>query len=348
MSLVLLGLTFMLALLLSLYGVPVARRAALAHQLVDRPDGRLKQQREPVPYLGGLALYLAFLGSLAFTFEFRHDVLGVLLAGTLVVMLGLIDDLGVLTPGEKLIGQLVAVFVLIKSGIRIEIAAFPDWLDLTLTTLWMVGMINAFNLLDVMDGLAAGVGFIVSAFLCLVAVLNGDSTIAFMLAALAGSLLGFLRYNRHPATIYMGDTGALFLGFILGALAMIGQYTRRHDLGLLAPIFILGVPIFEIGFVMYVRTLRRVPVYLGSPDHVALRLRDRGLAVPRVVAVLWLAALLLGGLGIVMMFVPAGAAVAIAFGAVLMCIALAYALQRGERPLSLAFPKASAESEGAP
>jgi UDP-GlcNAc:undecaprenyl-phosphate GlcNAc-1-phosphate transferase len=348
MSLMILGLTFMLALLLSLYGVPVARRAALAHQLVDRPDGRLKQQREPVPYLGGLALYLAFLGSLAFTFEFRHDVLGVLLAGTLVVMLGLIDDLGVLTPGEKLIGQLVAVFVLIKSGIRIEIAAFPDWLDLTLTILWMVGMINAFNLLDVMDGLAAGVGFIVSAFLCLVAVLNGDSTIAFMLAALAGSLLGFLRYNRHPATIYMGDTGALFLGFILGALAMIGQYTRRHDLGLLAPIFILGVPIFEICFVMYVRTLRRVPVYLGSPDHVALRLRDRGLAVPRVVAVLWLAALLLGGLGIVMMFVPAGAAMAIAFGAVLMCIALAYALQRGERPLSLAFSKVSAESEGAP
>lgn len=263
MSLVLLGLTFVLALLLSLYGVPVARRAALAHQLVDRPDGRLKQQREPVPYLGGLALYLAFLGSLAFTFEFRHDVLGVLLAGTLVVMFGLIDDLGVLTPGEKLIGQLVAVFVLIKSGIRIEIAAFPDWLDLALTTLWMVGMINAFNLLDVMDGLAAGVGLIVAAFLCLVAVLNGDSTIAFMLAALAGSLLGFLRYNRHPATIYMGDTGALFLGFILGALAMIGQYTRRHDLGLLAPIFMLGVPIFEICFVTYVRTLRRVPVYLG-------------------------------------------------------------------------------------
>ncbi len=129
----LLLLTFTLAFLISLYGVPLARQAALKHQLVDRPDGRLKQQRGPVPYLGGLALYLAFLASLAFTFEFRQDVLGVLLAGTLVMMLGLIDDLGVLSPGKKLAGQLIAVFVLIKSGIRIEIAALPDWLDLTLT-----------------------------------------------------------------------------------------------------------------------------------------------------------------------------------------------------------------------
>ena len=120
---ILLVLTLMLAFTLSLYGVPMARRAALKFGIVDSPDGRLKHQREPVPYLGGLAIYLAFLISLAFTFEFRHDVLGIVLAGTLVMMLGLIDDFGVLTPGIKLLGQLLAVFILIKSGIRIEIAS---------------------------------------------------------------------------------------------------------------------------------------------------------------------------------------------------------------------------------
>src|SRR5919107_1947075 len=155
---ILLTLTFVVAALLSMYGVPIARRAALKFGIVDKPDGCLKHQREPVPYLGGLAIYLAFLMSLAFTFEFRHDVLGIILGGTIVVMLGLIDDFGVLTPATKLAGQLLAVFVLIKSGIRIEIAAFPEWVDLLLTLIWMIGLINAFNLLDIMDGLSAGVG----------------------------------------------------------------------------------------------------------------------------------------------------------------------------------------------
>ena len=155
---ILLTLTFVVAMLLSIYGVPIARLAALKFGIVDNPDGRLKHQREPVPYLGGLAIYLAFLVSLAFTFEFRQDVLGIVLSGTLIVMLGLIDDFGVLSPGTKLAGQFLAVFVLIKSGIRIEIASLPDWVDIVLTVFWMIGIINAFNLLDIMDGLSAGVG----------------------------------------------------------------------------------------------------------------------------------------------------------------------------------------------
>src|SRR5689334_14908894 len=159
----------------------MARRAALKFGIVDCPDGRLKRQRAPVPYLGGLAIYLAFLISLIFTFEFRHDVLGIVLAGTLVMMLGLIDDFGVLTPGIKLAGQLLAVFILIKSGIRIEIAALPEWVDLTLTVLWMIGLINAFNLLDIMDGLSAGVGAVSAIGLFIAAWMQGDQMILFML-----------------------------------------------------------------------------------------------------------------------------------------------------------------------
>ena len=296
-------LTFLLGLLFSLYGVPIARQAALKYGIVDAPDGRLKHQREPVPYFGGLAIYLAFLMSLAFTFEFRHDVLGIVLGGTIVVMLGLIDDFGVLTPATKLVGQLLAVFVLIKSGIRIEIAALPDWVDLTLTVFWMVGLINAFNLLDIMDGLSAGVGAVSASCLLVVALVQGDQTIAFMLVALIGSLLGFLWYNWQPARIYMGDTGAMFIGLLLGAMAMIEQYPSDHPLSLLTPVFILGIPIFDTLFVMYVRSRRGLPIFWGSPDHIAIRLRHWGMSVPQIVITSYVATATVGMIGLVMLSV---------------------------------------------
>ncbi len=300
---ILFTLTFGLALLLSLYGVPIARQAALKYGIVDAPDGRLKHQREPVPYFGGLAIYLAFLMSLAFTFEFRQDVLGIVLGGTIVVMLGLIDDFGVLTPWTKLAGQLLAVFVLIKSGIRIEIATLPDWVDLTLTVLWMVGLINAFNLLDIMDGLSAGVGAVSASCLLVVALLQGDQTIAVMLVALIGSLLGFLKYNWHPARIYMGDTGAMLIGLLLGAMAMIGKYPSDHPLSLLTPVFIVGIPIFDTLFVMYIRYRRGLPIFWGSPDHIAIRLRHWGLSVPQIVITSYVATAIVGAIGLGMLSV---------------------------------------------
>jgi UDP-GlcNAc:undecaprenyl-phosphate GlcNAc-1-phosphate transferase len=313
--------------LLSLYGVPIARRAALKFGIVDSPDGRLKHQREPVPYLGGIAIYLSFLVSLAFTFEFRHDVLGIVLSGTLIIMLGLIDDFGVLSPGTKLAGQCLAVFVLIKSGIRIEIASLPDWIDIALTVFWMIGIINAFNLLDIMDGLSAGVGIISAAFLCAVAILHGDPAIAFMLAALMGSLFGFLRYNWRPASIYMGDSGAMFIGLMLGALSMIGKYTEGHSVSLLTPVLILGMPIFDTLFVMYIRVLRGLPVFLGSPDHMAIRLRHWGLSVTQVVVISYIGAALLGGIGLLVMTVPQNLAVLLSgltmIGLALAAVALA-------------------------
>lgn len=343
----LLILTFVLAVLLALAGVPVARRAALKFGMVDAPDGRLKRQQEPVPYLGGLAVYLAFLVSLAFTFEFRQDVLGMILGGTLIVMLGLIDDFGVLSPGVKLAGQGLAVFVLIKSGICIQIAALPDWLALALTVVWMLGIINAFNLLDIMDGLSAGVGLIASLFLLAVALLNGDRVIAFMVTALAGSLLGFLRYNVHPARIYMGDAGALFLGFMLGALAMIGQYRGSHPLALAAPLLILGVPIFDTLYVMGIRWRRGRPVFLGSPDHPAIRLRQRGLSVPGVVILSYGASLLMGGVGLAVLCLDGGAAAALV-GATLGGLALAgVLLTRLESPKPVPAPSLGARG-GAP
>ena len=314
------GLTACLAFLMSLYGVPVARRAALKYGIVDSPDGRLKQQCERVRYLGGLAGCRGVLGGRAVAFEIRHDVLGIVLAGTLIIMLGLIDDFGVLSPRTKLAGQLLAVFVLIKSGIRIEIASLPDWVDIALTVFWMVGIINAFNHLDIMDGLSAGVGIVSAAFLCVVAILYGEQTFAFMLAALMGSLLGFLRYNWQPASIYMGDSGAMFIGLMLGALSMIGKYTQGHSVSLLTPVLILGMPIFDTLFVMYIRFLRGLPVFLGSPDHLAIRLRHWGLSVKQVVLISYLGAAVLGGIGLLVMSIPPDLALLLS-GMTVLCLA---------------------------
>ena len=321
-------LTFILAVSLALYGVTLARRAALRFNIVDRPDGQLKRQAAPVPYFGGLVVYLAFLVSLALTFEFRQDVLGLVLGGTLMVMLGLIDDFGVLTPGSKLIGQLIAVFVLIRSGIRIEIAAFPEWLDLALTVLWMIGVINALNIIDVMDGLAGGVGVIACVWLFVVALFNQDTVSAAMLAALAGGLIGFLRYNVHPASIYLGDAGSLFVGLMLGALAMIGKYTAVNPLSVLTPVLILGVPVFDTFFVMYIRWRRGVPVFWGSPDHFALRLRHWRLTVPQVMLVSYGAALFLGGIGVLAMIVSHGVAAGLNVLAAILALVAALLLKR--------------------
>lgn len=321
-------LTFILAFLLSLYGVPIARQAALKYGIVDAPDGRLKHQREPVPYFGGLAIYLAFLMSLAFTFEFRHDVLGIILGGTIVVMLGLIDDFGVLTPWTKLAGQLLAVFVLIKSGIRIEIAALPEWLDLALTVFWMVGLINAFNLLDIMDGLAAGIGAVSASGLLVVALIQGDQTIAFMLAALIGSLIGFLKYNWQPARIYMGDTGAMFIGLLLGAMSMIEKYPSDHVLSVLTPVFILGIPIFDTLFVMYIRYRRGLPIFWGSPDHIAIRLRHWGMSVPNIVLTSYGATAFVGLIGLLIMSADQNVAWTLCLGTIGLLVVAAALLTR--------------------
>lgn len=335
-------LTFFLGFLFALYGVPIARRAALKYGIVDSPDGRLKHQNEPVPYFGGLAIYLAFLMSLAFTFEFRHDVLGIILGGTIVVMLGLIDDFGVLTPAAKLTGQLLAVFVLIKSGIRIEIAALPDWLDLVLTVLWMVGLINAFNLLDIMDGLSAGIGAVSASCLLVVALLQGDQAIAFMLAALIGSLVGFLRYNWRPAKIYMGDTGAMFIGLLLGAMTMIGKYPSDHPLSLLTPVLILGIPIFDTLFVMYIRYRRGIPMFWGSPDHIAIRLRHWGMSVPQIVLCSYAATAIVGVVGLAMMWVSRDIALVLCSGLLAAFLAATMLLMK----LNVTREESSADAAG--
>jgi UDP-GlcNAc:undecaprenyl-phosphate GlcNAc-1-phosphate transferase len=284
------------------------RKAALQYGIMDKPDGNLKNHGTPVAYLGGLAVYLSFLISLALTFNFDQQVLGLLLAGTIIVVLGLIDDFGVLSPAVKLCGQSIAVLVLIRAGISIKLGFLPWYVSFPISYLWLIGITNAFNIIDVMDGLSSGVAFICSLVLFLIGVLNSSMVIAIMAVALGGSLLGFLRYNFEPAKIYLGDTGSMFIGMMMGALAMIGNYTDKNTVACLAPILILGIPIFDTLFVMYIRYRRGMSVISGSPDHFALRLRKWRLSTKQTVVISYGISALLGSVALLMMFLgPLGA-----------------------------------------
>ena len=162
------------------------------------------------------------------TFEFGPPVLGILLSGTLMLLLGLIDDLGVLTPFQKLSGQLIAVIALIKAGLFVKLVFLPAPVALALSVLWLLTITNALNIIDIMDGLASGVAAIAALFLAGIAIHNGEPMVAMMASALSGSLFGFLRYNFQPAHIYLGDSGSLFIGLTLGSLAMNGHYTTHN------------------------------------------------------------------------------------------------------------------------
>jgi len=294
-----LTLGFFLAYLLALVGTPMARDAAIRFGVVDNPDGHLKTHAEPVAYLGGLAVFVAFLLSIGMTFSFDEELLALLLASTIVTMVGLIDDFGALTPKPKAIGQAVAVFVLLKAGVMLHLIFIPWWGRVLLTVVWLVGMSNAFNLSDIMDGLASGLGVIAGTYLLVVALDNGRLVVAFFTVALIGALLGFLRFNFHPAVIYLGDCGSLFIGLTLGSLAMVMDYTHHNELGFLAPLYFLALPIIDTFYVMFLRVKAGKKIYYGSPDHIPLRLRRRlGGSTVRTVVVCYGAQAVLGGIGL--------------------------------------------------
>jgi UDP-GlcNAc:undecaprenyl-phosphate GlcNAc-1-phosphate transferase len=280
------------------------RGAALKYDIVDKPDGVLKFQKKPVAYLGGLSVYVAFLLTVSLYFDFEKDVLGMLLSGTIIILLGIIDDLKTIDPKLKLFGQTIAVFVLIRSGIYIQLFFLPYWLCIILTFFWLMGTTNAFNLIDVMDGLSSGIGAICCLTLFVISLLNGRPMIAVLTISLAGALIGFLKFNFNPATIYLGDSGSMFLGLIIGALAMTGSYTENNLMACLTPVVILGIPIFDTLFVMYVRRKKGMPVMYGSPDHYALRLRKWTLTTKQIVVISYVIGIFLGLSGIGMMLSP--------------------------------------------
>ncbi len=302
------ALTFALAAAITAYVTPLTIGVAHAFKITDTPDGRLKKHRNPTPYLGGLAVAAGFIvafGLLSTNESMDERALGILVGGCMMLLLGLYDDLVNLRPSVKFMGQLLAVFALQKAGVRIQIAALPEWGNLALTVLWVTGITNAFNIIDIMDGLATGTAAIAALFLFLIAALvGGDTSIPFMAIALAGALAGFLRFNVTPARIFLGDTGSLFIGFLLGALSMSVSYSQDNRWAVVTPVVLMAVPIFDTCFVALHRARKGIPFFRGSPDHFALRAAHAGAGVRRTVLNTWRVAGLLGLVSLLLVFGP--------------------------------------------
>ena len=319
---------FLISLASGLYWSPVMARTARQLGIVDRPDGNLKSHGDPVPYLGGLAVFIAFLTGVGLFTSFAQETLGLLLSGTIILMVGLVDDFGALRPHQKLLGQTLAALVLIKSGVFIRLEFLPISVAIPLTVVWILSVTNAFNIIDVMDGLAAGVAFLAALAIAVANVMVGRESIALLSIVLAGSVLGFLRSNFHPAKIYLGDAGSLFIGFMLAALSMNAGYTRFNLVAAISPALILGVPLFDLAFVMYVRWKKGVPVMTGSPDHFALRLQRCRLSVRETAVVSYVMTGMLGGTALLISQMPLQLATAIIAGAVSMALITAFLLMK--------------------
>jgi UDP-GlcNAc:undecaprenyl-phosphate/decaprenyl-phosphate GlcNAc-1-phosphate transferase len=304
------GAAFILSFVFALYWTPLMRKAALQLGIMDQPDGKLKKQHSAVPYFGGIAVYLAFLLTVGVFTDFQQETLGLLLSGSIALMVGLIDDFGVLSPSQKLLGQTLAALVLIKSGTFIKLTFLPVWVAMPLTVLWILAVTNAMNIIDILDGLAAGVAAIATVSIAVANFMAERNSVAFLCLVLCGAILGFLRHNFHPATIYLGDAGSLFIGFMLAALSMNAGYTRANLLAVISPVLILGIPLFDLALVMWIRWSNGIPVTKGSPDHFALRLRRCKLSVRETAITTYVVAVLLSGAALLMSQVPLGWAIA--------------------------------------
>jgi UDP-GlcNAc:undecaprenyl-phosphate GlcNAc-1-phosphate transferase len=294
-------LAFLFAAVLGLGLTPVAIRVAWAIGFLDRPNTVLKTQRQPVAYLGGLAVALAFvvalfsikawclptldLGVWPGGLQTLRGVYAISLGGFIALGLGLLDDKHALSPRAKLLGQIGGAVVLVGCGLRVRFIS-PDWASMLVTVLWVVTVTNALNFVDIMDGLAASVGLVAALAFMAFAIHSGRPNDALAAAALGGALLGFLPYNFQPARIYLGDAGSHFLGFVLSAISLNLGYSHQNELAVFSPLAILALPLFDLLLMIIIRTRKGIPPWKGSPDHVPLRLRALGWGVRRVVLTL--------------------------------------------------------------
>lgn len=261
------------ALLLAIGAVPVMRRVALQTGTVDKPSTR-KIHSSPVPLLGGAAIYLAFILVLLFfgDRDYINQTIGIFTGATLMSFMGVVDDRWGLGSYVKLLGQLSAAGVLVYSGVQVQL--FGGWLDILITIVWVVGITNALNLLDNMDGLSGGVAMIAAVFFTLLAALSDQYLVGALAAALAGACAGFLIYNWNPAHIFMGDAGSLFLGFMLAAVAIKLRFPSNSTaVTWMIPLLVLGLPIFDTSLVFLSRLRRgKNPLTTPGKDHISHRL----------------------------------------------------------------------------
>jgi UDP-GlcNAc:undecaprenyl-phosphate/decaprenyl-phosphate GlcNAc-1-phosphate transferase len=278
---------------------------------VDRPDAR-RLNRRPIPRLGGLAIFLGIIvPSLAFL-DLSSETRGVLLGAAVATVVGAVDDFRGLSPPTKLAGQVAAACIPPAFGVWIDHFTFPfigvvdvpAWLGVPLSVLFIVAVMNMVNFLDGLDGLAAGVCGIAGATYAVLALSLGKPDPAILSAIVAGACLGFLRHNFFPARIFMGDSGAMCLGFILAAVSIQGLLKTASTVVLVLPLLVLAIPIIDTSFVVAKRLKYRQPIYGADRSHLHHRFLNIGFSQRRAAVTMWLWCLSLAGAALATRFVP--------------------------------------------
>ena len=340
-------LIFVVSLGLAVIVTPVAKGLARRLGVIDAPSAR-KIHANPVPLLGGVGIYLGVTASLLFLGEFGYvqEVAVILLGATLMSMLGVWDDKWGLRPLIKLVGQVGAASLLFFGGVRVEFL-HADVLNYLATVGWVVAITNALNLMDNMDGLAGGIAAVASVFFFLIATLTNQYLVAPLAAVLVGGCLGFLYYNFKPGAIFMGDTGSLFLGFMLAAVGIKLRFPENYDIVTwMVPVLVLGVPLFDTTLVTLSRIRRGVPISRGGKDHFSHRLVALGLTRREAVLVLFL---IQGALGVAALVVmQADIYEGYVVGAVVLLIAIYAAYRLEQLDLSQTNPTPAGAPEPVP
>ena len=291
---------FMLAIVLSPFTIRLSEKL----NIFSKPNNRDLKGK---PCLGGIAIYIAFIVSFisaCFLYPiYSQQLIGLIVSSALIVFLGLVDDAKDLKPFVKIIVELIAIAILILFGIVIEISFLPIWINILITFIWVLFITNAFNLLDIVDGLTSGLVVIISLTLLIISLINNDLFSSIVLLSLIGAHFGFLRYNYPPARLYMGDTGSLFSGFLLASIAInISYASLEKPIALITPILAMSLPIYDTLFLIIMRAGKQKPIFRKTDDHFTLRLMTMGNSVRKSIGIMYLFSIFLAISSVIVVF----------------------------------------------
>lgn len=295
---------FVIALIVTYICTPLVRTLAVKIGAIDAPDAR-KVHQVSIPRLGGLAIYVGYMVSLLYSVKDISSVKGLLIGSVILVAVGIWDDVKQIGPKTKLLGQIVAALMLPIFDNAIHFISIGDhmlyleYLSIPLTVFWIVGFTNIVNLIDGLDGLAAGISLIACIAICIVTLQMGQVDLACITLALAGAACGFLRYNFNPAKIFMGDTGSMLLGYTMAAISVMGSVKTAATVGLVVPVIVLGLPILDTLFAIVRRRINGRPVFQPDKGHLHHRLLAMGLTQKQAVLLMYAITAVLGCVSIV-------------------------------------------------
>lgn len=290
-------LPFFVAVFISLVMTPLVRRLAIKIGALDIPKDDRRVHNKPMPLIGGLAIYIAVVFATIMFLPIDRSLISIMIGGSIIVCSGIIDDMKGMSPKLKLLFQIIAGGVLVLGDVKVDAITNPfshnnillelKWLSIPITLFWVVGITNTLNLIDGLDGLSAGVAMISSISFMLVAGKFENLDVTVLSGIVAGACLGFLPYNFNPAKIFMGDTGALFLGFMLAAISIEGVMKSVATIAIIVPILILGVPIFDTTFAIFRRLLSGQSIVSADKGHLHHRLLNMGFSQRQTVLILY-------------------------------------------------------------